>query len=147
MANRRSTKYLVVHCSATRPSQDIGAAEIRKWHTEPPRGWEDIGYQYVIRRNGVVEPGRPVNAVGAHVYGQINRESVGICLVGGTSEDGKRDELNYTNFEWSALETLLRVLLHVYPGSVVRGHNDFTDEKQCPVFDVKKWAAKRGFPI
>jgi N-acetylmuramoyl-L-alanine amidase len=47
---RKSTAYLVVHCSATQPKSDIGAKEIRQWHRE--KGWIDIGYHFVIRRDG-----------------------------------------------------------------------------------------------
>ncbi len=47
---------IVVHCAATPPSMNIGAAEIRKWHTD--KGWSDIGYHYVIRRDGTQEEGR-----------------------------------------------------------------------------------------
>ena len=39
---REETKYIVIHCSQTRPSQKIGAKEIDRWHRE--RGWLKIGY-------------------------------------------------------------------------------------------------------
>ena len=29
---RKATDYIVIHCSATRPSQDIDAKEIDRWH-------------------------------------------------------------------------------------------------------------------
>ena len=83
---RSSTKYIVIHCAATKPSMDIGAAEIRKWHTDPPRNWDDIGYHYVVRRSGTIEKpmlevGRYLEIPGAHVANH-NHESIGICLVG-----------------------------------------------------------------
>ena len=43
---REQTKYIVIHCSATKPSMDIGAKEIDRWHRE--RGWLKIGYGKVI---------------------------------------------------------------------------------------------------
>ena len=47
---RKKTEYLIIHCAATKPSMDIGLTEIRKWHLD--RGWRDVGYHYIIRRNG-----------------------------------------------------------------------------------------------
>ena len=44
---RDKTNYIVVHCAATKPSMDIGAAEIRKWHTDPPNSSE-IVYYYIM---------------------------------------------------------------------------------------------------
>jgi N-acetylmuramoyl-L-alanine amidase len=61
----RKINWLVIHTAATRPSMDIGAKEIRRWHKA--KGWSDIGYHYVIRRDGRVEKGRPDARVGAHV--------------------------------------------------------------------------------
>ena len=77
---RSSTKYIVIHCAATKPSMDIGAAEIRKWHTDPPRNWDDIGYHYVVRRSGTIEKpmlevGRYLEIPGAHVANH-NHESI-----------------------------------------------------------------------
>ena len=51
MEPRSSTEYLVVHCSATKPSMDIGLREIKRWHVDD-NGWRDVGYHYIIRRNG-----------------------------------------------------------------------------------------------
>ena len=46
---RYETNYIVIHCSATRPSQDIGVKEIDRWHRE--RGFIKVGYGTVIRWN------------------------------------------------------------------------------------------------
>ena len=53
---RQETKYIVIHCSQTRPSQKIGAKEIDRWHRE--KGWLKIGYAIVIKRDGTIEQGR-----------------------------------------------------------------------------------------
>ena len=47
---RKATDYIVIHCSATRPSQDIDAKEIDRWHRS--RGWLKIGYHKVLKRDG-----------------------------------------------------------------------------------------------
>ena len=61
----RTITFIVIHCSAVRPDQTSSAAQIDTWHRQ--RGWKlGIGYHYVIRRNGEIEPGRPEYLVGAH---------------------------------------------------------------------------------
>ena len=72
---------IIIHCSATRAEQDITAADIESWHRA--RGFWTIGYHYVIRLDGTIEPGRDVTLDGAHCMGwnkraiaQINRSSM-----------------------------------------------------------------------
>lgn len=137
--------YLVVHCSATPAALDIGAAEIRKWHRE--RGWRDIGYHYVIRRDGTVETGRPETTPGAHEP-KVNRSSVAVCLVGGSPPSGTPaarkglGENNFTPAQFEALAALLGVLRKKYPKAEILGHRDIPGvRKACPSFDVKSWLA------
>ena len=65
--NKDQVKHLVVHCAYTPSNMDIGADDIDRWHKE--KGWSGCGYHQVIRRNGDVEDGRPMNKAGAHVRG------------------------------------------------------------------------------
>jgi N-acetylmuramoyl-L-alanine amidase len=81
----REITHIVMHCTATPGTADIGAAEVNRWHLQ--RGWSGIGYHFVIRRNGTVEAGRPIEKKGAHVAG-FNAKSVGISLAGGVASDG-----------------------------------------------------------
>lgn len=84
----RKINDLIVHCAATYDTMDIGVKEIRKVHVDE-NGWKDIGYHFVIRRDGTVEKGRDVSVIGAHVLNH-NANSIGICLAGGLSKkDGK----------------------------------------------------------
>lgn len=143
----RQIRKLVIHCSATRAGEDIGAAEIRRWHVDR-NGWADIGYHFIIRRSGLIETGRPVEAPGAHVAGH-NHDSIGICMVGGIGPDGKA-ECNFTADQFDSLRNLLEHLLAQYPGATVCGHRDLSPDtdgdgvveqhewmKQCPTFDAK----------
>ena len=134
----KSHDFLIIHCSATPPSMDIGAVEIRRWHEQ--RGWFDIGYHYVIRRNGIIEKGRPENRPGAHVRG-ANEISLGICLVGGVREGTKDDaEDNFTPQQWASLRDLIVELKSRYPKAGVIGHRDVPGvAKECPCFDVLSW--------
>ena len=134
---RKSTDFIVIHCSATPPGMDIGAAEIGRWHRA--RGWLEIGYHFVIRRDGKVELGRSIMRAGAHVKG-YNDMSLGICLIGGSSKFNlKRAENNFTPLQWEALTELLIVTSELFPNVEVVGHRDLDDKKSCPSFDVKEW--------
>lgn len=136
----RDIKKIVIHCAATPPDMDIGAPEIRQWHLE--RGWDDIGYHYVIKRGGGVDFGRARDRSGAHVRGH-NLDSIGICLVGGLNEARKPDA-NYTRKQLSALERIVNDLLREYPGAEVMGHRDLDPGKDCPCFDAGAWWYGKG---
>lgn len=130
------TKYAVVHCSDTPAHLEVNAAMIREWHTD--QGWLDIGYHHVIRRDGTIEIGRPIWAVGSGVAG-YNSESVHVCLVGGRGKNGK-GENNFTEKQWSALRYVVAAYVKKYPGALVQGHRDFPDvQKECPAFDARPW--------
>lgn len=138
MARRKTTQYIAIHCSATSEKADIGAKEIDRWHRA--KGFLSIGYHYVIRRNGVVEQGRPEEDIGAHVQ-DYNAVSVGVCMVGGVdANDIKKAVNNFTPEQFAALAKLVRELKTRYPDAIVQGHRDFPNvAKACPSFDVKGW--------
>ena len=146
--DRDSTDLIVVHCSATRASADIGVRDITQWHIQ--RGFDTVGYHYVIRRNGELETGRPQNAIGAHVRGH-NSNSIGICLAGGVDTHNK-PENNFTPAQFTTLEALLSRLKERYPQARILGHRDLSPDKNgdgkitpnefikaCPSFDVAQW--------
>ena len=116
---------------------DIGADEIRLWHTRD-NGWSDIGYHYVIKRDGTIEGGRPEEVPGAHTRGH-NTNSIGICMVGGKARSGEQ-ACNFTANQWIAAAAIVAHLKSVY-GCEVYGHNDFDKGKTCPTFDAKSWAS------
>jgi N-acetylmuramoyl-L-alanine amidase len=141
---RTRTNWIVLHCSATRGVQDIGASDIDRWHKA--QGWSRIGYHFVIRRNGKVETGRPGGDVGSHVKGH-NTDSVGICMAGGLDDKTWKPTDNFTAAQWKALTALVARLVKTYPRAKVLGHRDFPAvAKACPCFSAKAWARKNGFP-
>lgn len=127
----RKIEKIIVHCSATSPSMDIGASVIRKWHVKD-RGWSDIGYHYVIKRDGTIEPGRPLDRPGAHTRGH-NHNSIGVCWVGGV-DDQNNPEDNRTEAQRLELARLVRALALQYDATI-HGHREFAN-KACPSFDV-----------
>ena len=150
MSEREYTDLIVIHCADTKPSMDhVNEDEIREWHLA--RGWSDAGYNIVIPRkptddqHGFIEIARPLDAQGAHVAGH-NHHALGICLVGGMSEDGGMEN-NFTSNQWIALEQALEFCLAYAPRAKVVGHRDLDNGKTCPNFDAQEWASAKGFPI
>ena len=140
----REINAIVIHCSATKANADIGLDEIRKWHTGPKgNGWRDVGYHLIIRRDGGIEKGRPIEEIGAHVVGH-NADSIGVCLVGGLDEN-MRPAANYTPAQWAALKEVVADLKKLFPAAAIKGHCDYPNvAKACPCFDVSGWSRKAG---
>lgn len=134
-------RYITIHASATFPSMDIGVAEIRDWHLA--RGFNDIGYHEVLRRDGTWEKGRPAHIKGAHVGG-FNTDNYGVCLVGGLKEGTKTPENNFTAAQWSELRARMTELHRQWPGAIITGHNGFPghESRGCPCFDWREWRAQ-----
>ena len=131
----RVITLLVIHCSAVTPDQTSSAAQIDTWHRQ--RGWKfGIGYHYVIRRDGTVEPGRPEWMVGAHCLNH-NAHSIGICYEGGLDIRGKEADTR-TPAQKIAMRQLLEELRQRYPRALIVGHHDLDPRKPCPCFDVVK---------
>ena len=77
MKERKHTRRIIFHHSLS----TIGDVHsIRQWHIID-NGWEDIGYHYVIKTDGTIQPGRGLMYIGAHAAGR-NADSVGVCLIG-----------------------------------------------------------------
>ena len=133
MEKRKNTSMIILHCSATREGQDIKAATIKQWHKQ--KGWQDIGYHYVIDLDGTVEQGRKEECVGAHCTGK-NSIAIGICYIGGCDKN-MRPKDTRTQAQKDALLDLVFLLLQKYHLTIhdVHCHNEFA-AKACPSFDI-----------
>ena len=129
---KRHISFIIVHCSAVRPGQRSSAKDIDGWHRE--KGWNGIGYHYVVRRDGSIELGRPIEEVGAHCVGH-NSHSIGICYEGGLNELGEEADTR-TPEQKVALRKLLEELHEQFPKAMIVGHHDLNPGKKCPCFDV-----------
>ena len=132
--SKRRITEIIVHCSATPEGKDYTVNDIRRWHKQ--QGWSDIGYHYVIYRNGHIEPGRDVDISGAHCEGH-NSNSIGVCYIGGVARNGKTAKDTRTLAQKAALLSLLKDLRELYPEAKIYGHRDFA-HKDCPSFDAMK---------
>ena len=138
--SKRFINEIIVHCTATREGQDMTVEQIRKDHKM--QGWSDIGYHYVIYRDGTIHEGRNKNLVGAHCEGH-NSHSIGVAYVGGLEY---RPNVPYiqlkpkdtrTPEQKKALRQLLQSLKLTYPEATIYGHHDFNKKKACPSFDAQ----------
>lgn len=132
----RHITLIIIHCSAVRPGQTSSAAQIDSWHRR--RGWKmGIGYHYVVRRDGQVEPGRPEWLIGAHCL-HHNRHSIGVCYEGGLDSEGRPTDTRTTE-QKLAMVQLLEVLHRRYPRALIVGHHDLDPQKACPcIADVAR---------
>ena len=140
--SKRVITELIVHCSATPEGMDYTVERIREDHKK--QGWSDIGYHYVIYRDGSIYNGRNVDLVGAHcAKGGHNQHSIGICYIGGlenkpgTPYPKLKAKDTRTLEQKGSLLSLLMDLKKLYPNALIYGHHDFDKGKDCPSFDAK----------
>lgn len=141
-AARYPVREVIVHCSATRPDwmdgQGLAAkrAEIRRWHLA--NGWSDIGYHWLIDRDGALLAGRPETLIGAHVIGR-NQGTIGICLIGGFgSAETDRAEQHFSARQLTTLRQQIQGISMRTQITVISGHNQYA-AKACPGFHVPTW--------
>lgn len=142
----RKINEIIVHATATpadwRPNDTTAGrvAAVKSWHVNG-RGWSDIGYHFLIDRDGTVAAGRPVSRPGAHVAGR-NIGTIGVSLFGGLG--GRKDDVfadHYTRAQDKALRGLIADLQDRFgPGMHLSGHHEYAN-KACPCFDVRAWYA------
>lgn len=111
----------IIQCS---DSETGDVSHIRRWHLQ--RGWRDVGYHFIIRRDGEIEVGRQLNEVGSHCMGH-NADSIGTCLIGKSS---------FAPAQFAALNKLHAGLRELFPNLTAHGHRDFQPAKTCPNFEV-----------
>lgn len=142
----RKITEIIVHCTATHPDFLPGRTtaarvqEVKRWHTKL-NGWSDIGYHFLIDRDGTVVDGRPINRDGAHVRGR-NAGTIGVSLFGGhgsAETDSFAD--NFTDAQEAALVDLIQTLQRKFGEVPVTGHNQYA-AKACPGFHAPTWWAK-----
>lgn len=123
----RRIDLIVIHCSASDRVTHDNVETIRNWHIFD-RGFSDIGYHYVITKDGKCHVGRDVHVMGAHAKGQ-NRHSIGICLT------GLRE---FTQEQFKTAKEVIKELCKEHglrPIDVVP-HCSLNKEKTCPNFNI-----------
>ena len=128
----RTVDEIIIHCSATEEGVSYTAKDIDRWHKA--KGWDCIGYHFVIDIDGTVEAGRKVSKAGAHCSGH-NQRTIGVCYIGGL-RNGKAADTR-TDEQKKALKNLVATLRHCCPEiKKISGHNEYAN-KACPCFKVQ----------
>lgn len=128
----RIINKIIIHCTDTPEDRHVSVEDITQWHKE--KGYNTIGYHYVVYLDGSIHIGRPVDKKGAHCKGH-NAKSIGVCYVGGRNLKGIHSDTR-TEAQKEALRSLIKKLLNKYPNAKVYGHRDFA-ARACPCFDAK----------
>ena len=155
MRNLSQITGIIVHCADVRSDWMSGHTaeekvdEIRRWHVED-NGWSDIGYHFLIDRDGTVAKGRDrdldgdvFEEIGAHVKGH-NTNTIGIVLVGGHGSAATDDFTeHYTHDQSVALRNqIANIEAQVGRKLKLSGHNEYAN-KACPGFTVQRWWNER----
>lgn len=112
LEKRSKTSFIVLHHSAASVSS---AADIDRWHKN--NGYSGIGYHFVIRKNGEIYEGRPLNTIGAHCLG-YNNCSVGVCF------EGNFEIEKLTDKQIKSGNELINYIKGIYPNAEIKGHRD-----------------------
>ena len=129
----RTITEIIIHCSATVEGKDFTVKDIDRWHKQ--RGFKMVGYHFVIRLDGTIEQGRPLEMIGTHCTGH-NAHSIGICYIGGLDKSGKPKDTR-TQVQKDVLWSLVKSLQKRFPGVALHGHREFAN-KACPCFEVSE---------
>lgn len=118
----RTINKIIIHCSDSEQIADV--VSIKQLHMNE-RGWRDIGYHWVVTRQGEVQVGRPEDEPGAHCKG-FNSESFGICL-------GGRHNFDYVQLEAMRDFTVQKLKQYGLSWQNVFCHHELDKQgKTCP---------------
>lgn len=133
---------VIVHWSETFTNSNLSAAQLTAL-----TGAGDNAYHFIIRRDGSVERGVDLNAIGDHCETlNHNEHSIGVCLVGGLNTATGAENLfevasarSITRSQYNSLYQLFRAFFNQYPGGQALGHMDIDPNHEDPGFDVRDY--------
>lgn len=148
----REIKYIIVHCTAGNQNQTV--ADLKDWWKNG-MGWKNVGYHKVINKLGIVTTLEPDSKITNGVAG-YNSNSVHVSYMGGIDSKGKTID-NRTPEQKVSLETVVKAWHKLYPNAQIKGHRDFSPDKNrdgiiqagewmkaCPAFEVSDWLKQIG---
>ncbi len=140
---RREITEVVCHWTETPTNKNIGSEEINNLHVD--QGLNGIGYHYMIRRDGSIQRGRPVNIEGEHAINH-NQRSIAVCFVGGINVPSETINLtqyisssSLTRSQFNSFDHFCRAFYNVWPGGQIVGHSDIDTLTNDPGFDVRAY--------
>lgn len=142
---KREVTELVVHWTETPTNKNIGSEELNDLHIS--FGLDGLGYHYVIRRDGTLQRGRPVNIVGQHApTNNHDQRSIGIVFVGGINAPSGTPNLDsfisaqsLTRSQLNTFDHICRAFYAVFPGGQIVGHSEIDEDEFDPGFSVTEY--------
>ena len=131
---RLKTSLIMLHSSHTPPDIERAIGWLR-WNGRH-KGLLDIGYHFVIERDGHRVETRPMALIG-QASTRFNAEAVHICLLGGLDADARPVD-NFTEEQRGTLFDTIRWLKGIYTGVSLVGHSEAVKghKLNCPEFDM-----------
>ena len=128
---------LTLHHAACCSADDIEEGKdqvywIQDFH-QNGRGWNDIGYHFLVDRGGNIYQGRPETVIGAHVGG-ANTGNIGVCLLGCYHPPETSCLQEITTESREAVVKLFSWISDTYGQnpSLLLGHRDYFGTTACP---------------
>lgn len=139
----RDFEKVTVHWTETATNKNIGSEEINEWHLAA--NLPGIGYHYVIRRDGSLQRGRPVN-----IEGDLEDGTIDVVFVGGiNAPTGTPNQQNFidarslTRAQFNTFDHLCRAMYITYPGMTIIGHSEYDTSQIDPGFNVTDYVQAR----
>lgn len=172
-AATREITEVVVHWTGHYNDQNPTAEDIDVAHRNRyPDPFKEIGYHYVIHRDGSLQRGRDINTTGAHANAGgsalgRNTYTIGISFVGGINltraesraiggEDAQGNQnisvlapyissKSLGNLQFQTLDGFLDSFFYVFPYGQATGHNEVPNSsgKVDPGFDVGEYCRSK----
>ena len=121
----RFINKVFLHCSASDLPEHDNIQTITKWHFQ--RGFSEIGYHFIITKDGTIHTGRNIELIPAAQAGH-NTNSIAICVTGLTT---------FSQTQFDSLRKLCGEINNLYENITFHGHCEVSN-KTCPVFDYHK---------
>ena len=118
----------------------VGAAEINQ---EFSTNAEAIPYHFIIRKDGSVQTGAPLDVVTSHVSDEFKALSFGVAFVGGYNgaKGGPPglvglDVASITQAQWKSFDTFMKAFYIIFPGGDAFGNNDLSIDEDIPPVNI-----------
>ena len=138
----RPISEVIVHWSETFTNANLTGLELERL-----TGMGSNAYHYIIKRDGSVERGVPLDTVPkVSAAPKHNTYSIQICLVGGINVASEDDQVNgnlgagsITRTQFNTLHQIFRVFYLQFPGGQALGHGEFDVTQLDPGFEVRDY--------
>lgn len=138
----REISEIILHWSETFSNANLTATDL-----DTVTGAGKNAYHLIIKRDGAVQRGVPMNSAGSHcpTLGH-NQYSIGVCLVGGLNVASGADDLyeatsarGITRAQYNSLYQIFKAFFAQYPGGQALGHGEIDPSQDDPGFDVRDY--------